>query len=64
MDTFECYGQNRWDITTINKAAATVLRQAQYFVTALHQPARAVGLSYHGSHIIHSRISNADIQDF
>ena len=51
-------------MTTINKAAASVLRQAQYFVTALHQPAQAVGLSYHGSRNIHSLIANADIQAF
>jgi len=31
-------------------------------MTAPHQPAWAVGLSYHGSRIIHSRIANADIQ--
>lgn len=28
-------------------------------VTALHRPTRAVGLSYHDSRIIHSRIANA-----
>lgn len=33
-------------------------------VTALHCPARAVGLPYHGSRMIHSRIVNADIQTF
>ena len=63
MDTFECYCRNKAAMTTINKAAATVLRQAQ-------QPCdsptltQAVGLSYHGSCIIHSRIANADIQPF
>ena len=30
-------------------------------VTALHHTAQAVGLSYHGSRIIHSRIGNGDI---
>ena len=29
MDTFECYCRNKLAMTTINKAAATVLRQAQ-----------------------------------
>ena len=29
MDTFECYCRNKWDMTTINKAAATMLRRAQ-----------------------------------
>ena len=33
-------------------------------MTALHRPAWAVGLSYHSSRIIHSRIENADIQTF
>ena len=31
-------------------------------VTALHQPSWAVGLSYHDSHMIHSRVANAEIQ--
>ena len=29
MDTFECYCRNKMAVTTINEAAATVLRQAQ-----------------------------------
>ena len=33
-------------------------------VTALRHPTRAVGLSYHGSRIIHSRVVNTDIQGF
>ena len=35
-----------------------------HYVTALNHPARAVGLSYHGNRIIHSRIANADILAF
>ena len=33
-------------------------------VTALHHTVWAVGLSSHGSRMIHSRIANADIQAF
>ena len=64
MDTFECYCRNKADITTINKAAATVLRQAQQPCDSPTPPARAVGLSYHDSRMIHSRVENADILTF
>ena len=64
MDTFECYCRNKWDMTTINKAAATVLRQAQQPCDSPTQPHPGCRVSYHGNCIIHSRIENADIQDF
>lgn len=64
MDTFECYYRKNLAMTTINKAAATVLRQAQQPCDRPHHSVQAVGLSYHGSRINHSRIANADIQTF
>ena len=64
MDTFECYCRNNLAVTTINESAATVLRQAQQPCDSPTPPARAVGLSYHGSRMIHSRVENADILAF
>ena len=41
-----------------------MLRQAQQPCDSPTPPRRAVGLSYHGSRNIHSRIGNGDNQDF
>ena len=64
MDTFECYCRNKSAMTTINKAAATVFRQAQQPCDNT-TPSR---LRYRAivprRPIIHSRIVNAGIQDF
>jgi len=57
MDTFECYCRNKAAMTTIKQGGC-------HGVTALHHPAQAARLSYHGNRIIHSRIANADIQVF
>ena len=38
MDTFECYCRNKSAVTTINEAAATVLRQAQQPCDSLTLP--------------------------
>jgi hypothetical protein len=56
--------ETRWEKHKIHKRLPRCFDRLSNLVTALHHPAQAVGLSYHGSRIIHSRIANADIQVF